>query len=116
MKLTFEVFDPGQSGATQNGTILRASGEIDLDTSVLLKEQLQELIDTTPHVVVLDLKDVTFIDSSGLGTLVMAYRSAQEHGIDLKLSGPRPQVLKVMQITGLNQVFEICENVQEAFA
>lgn len=116
MKLTFEVNEPGRNDAEQSGAILRASGEIDLDTSAFLKEQLQELINAHENVVVLDLSDVTFIDSSGLGALIVAYRAAQERGIDLKVSSPRPQVLKVMQISGLDQVLDICESAQEAFA
>lgn len=115
MKLTFEVHEPGQIDAEQRGVILKASGEIDLDTSAFLKEQLHELIDAQKGVIVLDLSDVAFIDSSGLGALILSYRAAQERGIDLKVSSPRPQVLKVMQITGLDRVFDICNDAQEAF-
>ncbi|MFZ3341237.1 MAG: STAS domain-containing protein, partial [Terriglobales bacterium] len=64
--------------------------------------------------VVLQLDQVDFVDSSGLGALVRLMQTARAKGGDLKLSGVCPRTLKTLEMTGLVKQFEIYEAVEEA--
>jgi anti-sigma B factor antagonist len=64
--------------------------------------------------VVLQLDDVEFVDSSGLGALVRLMQSARAKGGDLKLSGVPERILKTLQMTGLLSQFETYDTVEEA--
>jgi anti-anti-sigma factor len=69
---------------------------------------------TEAHAVVLQVADVDFIDSSGLGTLVRLHAGATSTGSRLKLCAPSPMVRKVLQFTNLHRLFEIYESETEA--
>jgi anti-sigma B factor antagonist len=65
---------------------------------------------------VLNLSDVTYIDSGGLGTLVGVYSSARAAGADIKLTGLGQRLRDVLQITKLATVFQVFDTEQEALA
>jgi len=69
----------------------------------------------TPRIV-LNLSDVTYIDSGGLGTLVGVYSSARAAGADIKLTGLGQRLRDVLQITKLATVFQVFDSEQEALA
>jgi anti-sigma B factor antagonist len=94
----------------EDGTwILAVAGEIDVATSPELRRELHQLADREPARLVLDLSDVTFIDSSGLGVLVGALKRLREEdrGDILVLEGLQEPVRKVFDITGLTDLFTI---------
>jgi anti-sigma B factor antagonist len=86
-----------------------AAGEIDLASSPDLRRELQTLLDDGVQSIVLDLGDVTFIDSSGLGVLVGVLKRVKEAGDDgaMSLRGLTGPVRKVFEITGLHEIFVI---------
>jgi anti-sigma B factor antagonist len=88
---------------------ISATGEIDVASAPELRRALLERIDASDkgERVVLDLREVSFIDSTGLGVLVGARRRAIDHGTQLILANPRPPTLRVIDITGLAALFEI---------
>ena len=81
------------------GRVVTLRGELDASSKEGLAEQL-----TGPpgSLVVLDLSQLTFVDSSGLGAIHTARRAAIEGGGDLLVSRPNPTVSRVMEITGLD--------------
>jgi anti-anti-sigma factor len=79
-------------------SIVRMAGELDLASSDRLGELLAELSDPT---VVVDLAELTFIDSSGIAALVAARDRLQSAGRDLVLTRPQPNVDRVLEMTGL---------------
>ena len=82
-------------------------GEIDLHQSPQVLNRLDPLISArTPHIRV-DLAGVTYMDSSGIATLIDAMQRTQAYGGEFDLSAIRPGVLKVFQIARLDQVFTI---------
>jgi len=89
--------------------VLAVGGEIDVATSPELRRELHQLADRQPAHLVLDLRDVTFIDSSGLGVLVGALKRLREEGRGdvLVLEGLQEPVRKVFDITGLTELFVI---------
>lgn len=86
---------------------VEVKGELDLSTSPRLEDALRDEFNSGKSVV-LDLSQVTFIDSTGLNVLVAALRSCEQNGCQLEL-GPEPsvQVSRVLRITGLDTVFPI---------
>jgi anti-sigma B factor antagonist len=82
-------------------------GELDCASAHLLADELGQLLrDGTLHIAV-DLAEVTFIDSTGLATLVGALRAARQEGGDVVLRGPRESARKVLAITGADRFFSI---------
>ena len=87
--------------------VLATAGEIDVYTAPRLREQLLDLAHAGHHTVVVDLTEVSFVDSTGLGVLVSGLKRFREAGGDLRLVVTRPQILKVLDITGLSSVFAV---------
>lgn len=85
-------------------------GDLDLTTSRVLGEALERALDDG-NSVVLDLSAVTFIDSTGLSTLIRALRQSESNGGALALSPNLPaQIRRVFEITGLNGLFPIARH------
>jgi anti-sigma B factor antagonist len=97
-------------------TVVAASGEIDVATAPALRDRLAELVEDGTTRLVIDLEDVDFIDSTGLGVLVGGLRRARGEGGDLRLVCTNPRILKVFEATGLHDVFAIEATVDDAVA
>lgn len=96
------------------GFIVRMVGEIDLQTSPILRDRLIELLDTKPARVILDLAGVPYVDSSGVGTFVDFKRRAERAGAKAVLAGLQPRVLNLFEITRLTTFFTITATVDDA--
>jgi anti-sigma B factor antagonist len=99
-----------------DATIVRCTGEVDIMTVTLLRDRLTQLqVDGVSRLVV-DLHDVTFIDSLGLGALIGAHKRARVlRGSFVILTSSRP-VLRVLQATALDRVFTVVATLDEALA
>ena len=86
------------------GVHVRASGEIDRVTTALLIAELDAAIDGGDGPIVVDLADVTFMDCSGVNALVTAHQAAPTR---LQLRNPHPAVRRVLELTGLLDVFAL---------
>jgi anti-sigma B factor antagonist len=87
--------------------VVSISGELDIATAPRLRDELMELINSGIRAVIVDLAQLEFIDSTGLGVLVSALKRFREHGGDMALQSPRPAALKIFEMTGLANVFAI---------
>ncbi len=96
--------------------ILSCLGRLDAQVSGTLKEKIQELLDEGTVHLVINLEGVDFLDSSGLGALVAGLRKAKEKKGEIKLSGLRPDVRSIFDITRVARLFQICQDVPEAVA
>lgn len=94
--------------------VVAVSGEIDVYTSPLLQERLVEVIRDGSSSIVLDLSQVTFLDSTGLGVLITGLKRCRSADGDLVLVTAQPNVLKVLEITGLNDVFKVHDTIDGA--
>jgi anti-sigma B factor antagonist len=94
-----------ESEKQDSQTTLRAAGRINSDTSAVLEKTLRELIPGNKRVV-LDLTNVNYIDSSGLGALVSAYMHARRANCDLEIANPRQQIKDLFSTSKLAAVFE----------
>jgi len=95
-------------------TVLEVKGEVDLYTSPALRERIVELVEEGQIRVIVDLQEVGFLDSSGLGALVGALKRVNERGGRLMLVCPEGSPLKVLTITGLDKIFPIHSSLDEA--
>jgi len=78
------------------------------------KKSLCELMDTSQRTIILDLSNISFIDSAGFGTLVAVFTHAKNQQANLKLCNIKPMVMSLIKITKLDQVLEIYGSLEEA--
>ena len=96
-------------------TIFDISGDVDLATSPeLRKALLHELREVRMPRVILNLKAVRYIDSSGVASLVEGLKVSRDVGARLILFGLSTSVREVLQLSKLVRIFEICENEEQA--
>ncbi len=95
-------------------TVVVVGGEIDVYTAPKLREQLVELETAGQHHLIIDLEQVEFLDSTGLGVLVGGLKRVRVHDGSLRLVCTQERILKVFRITGLTKVFPIHDSVAEA--
>lgn len=96
--------------------VVAVSGEVDVYSAPALKDSLSELMQSGASTVVVDLTDVAFLDSTGLGALVEARAATTEAGGSLPIVCNHERILKLFTITGLDGVFSIHPTVDEAVA
>jgi anti-sigma B factor antagonist len=94
--------------------VVTASGEVDLYTSPRLREAVMGAVtDRSPSVVV-DVSGVTYMDSSGIATLVEALKATEKRRGRLVLAGLTPRVREVFELARLQTVFTIVADVEAA--
>ena len=86
-------------------TIVHGSGRITSTTSDLLQKTIRALIPETKRIV-LDMTEVDYIDSSGLGALVSVYLAAGRAQCVLELANPKPRIRDLFELSRLQAVFE----------
>jgi anti-sigma B factor antagonist len=106
MDQDFEVTEKREGGLP----VLAVSGEVDVATRSALQAPLDACIDAGESTLVVDLRAVTFIDSTGLAVLVAALKRCREAGGDLRLVADSPRLLQLLAITGLDQTFSVSES------
>lgn len=94
--------------------VLVVHGELDVSTSPELQTRLLSLIERGHTMAIVDLSDVSFIDSTALGVLVSVLGQLRELHGELRLVITEPHVLKVFEITGLHGTFSIYADVAAA--
>jgi anti-sigma B factor antagonist len=95
------------SGSADSWPRVRVSGEVDIQTSPLLDKELQKVLDQGVSSILVDLDEVTFLDSTGLSVLIAALKRCQASGGELRLVSPRSNVRRVLEITGLTDTFHV---------
>jgi len=98
-------------------TIIDLSGRITLgEGSVVLRDTVKDISSKGEKKILLNLGDVTYIDSSGIGELVSAYTSVRNAGGELKLLNLTKKVHDLLQITKLYTVFDVQDDEASAIA
>ncbi len=90
-----------------HGHEVRLLGELDMATASQLRDELVRLASGGPTLVTVDMSDLAFIDSTGLSVLITALKSLRQQGGDMTLRAPSPGTRRVLEITGLTEVFAI---------
>lgn len=100
---------------TQTG-ILALEGEIDLHRSPQVKESLEPLIAQKVPRILLDFSGVTYVDSSGLATMIETLQRIQSYGGKFAMFGLRESVRNIFEIARLDQIFTIFPDEASAVA
>jgi len=96
--------------------VVRASGDLDLTTAIRLREQAVQVVTDGQPRLILDLQEVDFVDSTGLGVIVGLLKRTRGQGGDLRLVSTRPSLRKVLELTDLDRALPLARTVEEAIA
>ncbi len=89
-------------------------GEIDHHSAVHMRTEMDKMIyEKTPRKTVLDLSEIEFMDSSGLGLIMGRYSLMQKLGGELTLRRPNPRIVKIFELAGLGRMIQIEDSEKE---
>jgi anti-anti-sigma factor len=108
--MTLEI----QSRQADGVTVVAPTGRLDVAGAPTLKEAISEALKDGPSKVVLDMEGVSFVDSTGLGSVIAALKQIRSSQGDLRLAAPNQQVRVVLELTTLDRVFPYFSSVEEA--
>jgi anti-sigma B factor antagonist len=93
----------------QDGSNIRVllSGEIDIYTSQAFKNELNEVVNSCSGDIYMDCKELSYIDSTGLGILVSALKQLQKENNNIYICNLKENIKKLFIITGLDKLFKI---------
>lgn len=97
------------------GTVLHVVGELDLSTHERLGEELTAIAGRGGAMVV-DLEGCDFIDSSGIRALLIGRQAAEDNGGTLALAAAKPQVVRILDVTGVASALPIHASAEKALA
>lgn len=95
-------------------TLVRVSGEVDMSSSPKVRETLIGLTKQEIPAIIVDLAGVSYMDSSGIATLVEGLQKTMSYGGKFRLAGLMPRVRQVFELARLRDVFEIFHDVASA--
>jgi len=104
-----------QSRPADNGvTVVAPTGRLDVAGAPALKDAISEVLKNGTPRVVLDMEGISFVDSTGLGSVIAALKQIRSSQGDLRLAAPNQQVRVVLELTTLDRVFPYYSTVEEA--
>ena len=95
-------------------SIFRMEGDIDINTSPDIKKSFDKIVSDKKDKIVINLKGVNYVDSSGLATLVEILKNLRAYGGKLKLSNLSSKVRGLFEITKLDKLFDIVDEEADA--
>lgn len=93
--------------------VYQPSGILDASESQEFRQEITEIGESGAQIVLVDFKNVTFMDSSGLGALVLAFKALRSAGTKLVICSINEQVRILFELTGMDKVFEIFPSQEE---
>lgn len=102
MKLSIET-----RPSDQRESVLTLSGEIDYETAQELRTAVSSVLDGSIDLLVIDLAGVTFLDSTGIGTLVVAKRICHSMGVKLDIRRPNPFIARLFAVVGVSDILGV---------
>ncbi len=94
--------------------ILKLKGRLTISESAALREKITEITAASKHQVVMDLSGLEYIDSTGLGNLVIYYTTMKKAGGALKLVNLNKRNIELLLLTKLHTIFEVFDDVSDA--
>jgi len=96
--------------------VVKLAGELDAYLAPEVRERVEEVLGSGAAWLLMDLTEVEYIDSMGLGIMVGAAKRANERGGDLSIACARPNVLRVFEVSGTRDLLNVFPTVAEARA
>jgi len=104
-----------ETHTADNGiTVVAATGRLDVAGAPMLKEAISEVVKNGPPRIVIDMEGVSFVDSTGLGSVISALKQIRGSQGELRLAAPNQQARVVLELTTLDRVFPYYATVEEA--
>ncbi len=94
--------------------LLKLEGDIDIAVAPQLREALEKILEEGAKKIVIDITNVPFIDSTGLGLFVNAYKKVSQRGGWVAFVGASRAIRKIFQLTKLEVLFKFCDTIEEA--
>ena len=111
--MTLEV----QTRQTEGGvTVVAPTGRLDVAGAPALKDAISDVAKNGPPKVVIDMEGVSFVDSTGLGSVIAVLKQIRNRRGELRLAAPNQQVRVVLELTTLDRVFPYFATLEEALA
>lgn len=104
------------AGVDGISTVVTPRGELDVLTAAALRTAISDVIDDGHAHLVLDAAGITFLDSTGIGVLVIALRRTRASDGSFALAGAQGRTLRTLSLTGLDRVFDLYDSVPDAQA
>lgn len=109
MKLNIEI-----ENQINNSVIIKVFGEVDLYTSPDLRKQILAVTKSRPPLIIVDLQHVSYMDSSGVATLVEGLQQVNKYKGKFNITHLRSGVREVFELSRLDRVFDIFDSVELA--
>ncbi|GGQ04151.1 STAS domain-containing protein [Streptosporangium pseudovulgare] len=100
--------------AVGDAVVVAVEGELDLFTAPFLRDEIRDAIKLDGPRLVLDLADLSFMDSSGLSVLIEAWRLATAQSGGVRLAAPQTPVARILRTTGLDRRIKVYPDVADA--
>jgi anti-sigma B factor antagonist len=98
------------------GVVVRLGGACTMEVASQISEALIKLADQRPTLVAVDMTNLDFIESSGLGGIIAGYLKLRRHKGELRVVSPRPAIREILELTRLTQLFKVYDSVDAALA
>ncbi|MFM2064273.1 MAG: hypothetical protein RLZZ507_3944 [Cyanobacteriota bacterium] len=92
---------------SQQVKVLTLKFNFNAETSSEFQKDIAQIIESGAKIVLVDCQNITFLDSSGLGSLVLAFKTLRDAGIKMVLCSINEQVRMIFELTSINEIFEI---------
>jgi len=107
----------GLKAEDKNGLVVcYVEGEIDINTAPDIKKHFEKILSKKPPKIVINLSKVTYVDSSGLATLVEILKGMRAYGGKMRLSNLSPKIKSLFEITKLEKLFDIAADEAQAIS
>ncbi len=93
--------------------VMQPSGRLDVTNVNQFRREVIDIAVSKPKILLIDLKDISFMDSSGLGGLVAALKTVRNSGGELALCSPTDQVQMLFDLTSMGTIFKIYSSPQD---
>ncbi len=97
-------------------TVISMSGRFDAIGTREFKKIITQLMEARNMRIILDMAQVNFVDSSGMGALISALRGIAKEGGDMRIAALTPEVYTIFELTRLHRIFDIYDTTQAAMA
>jgi len=97
-------------------TVIHGTGRLNMVSAPKLRQAVDEAVGSGRPRVVVDLSEVEFMDSSGLGALIGCLKSARQAGGDLRIAAPTKQVTMVLKLSNLDRVLTSYDSAEAAYS
>lgn len=93
--------------------VVQPSGLLDSTSASQFREEINGYVANNAKIIIIDFQDVTFMDSSGLGALVMSLKAVRTAGGEIFLCSVNEQIRMLFELTNMDRVFKIFANLEE---